>query len=295
MIVFGDKKLKVAPLILVIGSIVASSLVGGMFHDLLTWILFVGSVYAIKYKFGVNFKLISCIGFILLAVVIQQLKGTYRSATGTEGKEAGLETFSNAYETKTKGGDNSLFSFSSLAPDLVRINQGFIVTNIMKTVPNRVPYSKGEEMSEILEAAILPRIIDHDKLQAGDRTIFEKYSGIHIRAGTSMGLSSLGDAYLNFGILGGSFFMFLLGLTYSTLLNYFKKRSLRQPVLLLFLPLIFYFPIRPDCELQTILGHFVKSTFIIFTMVYFWKSVFTDQPQIKKQTLHEEDASLSHA
>ena len=291
MLIVGERSLKLGPLVLVLGSIIASSLGLGMFQDLLTWILFLGSIYAIKYRFGFNLKLMSCIGFILLAVIIQQLKGTYRAAIGKGGQEAGLETLSNSYESKRE--DGSLFSFSSLAPSVVRINQGFIITNIMNTVPDRVAYSNGEEMGQIIEAAIMPRILDPDKLQAGDRGMFEKYSGIHLRAGTSMGLSSLGDAYLNFGVIGGCFFMFVLGFIYSSVLNYFNKRSMRQPVILLFLPLIFYYPIRPDCELQTILGHLVKATFILLMMVYFWKSVFVDKVPEELDKLPEEKNILA--
>jgi len=287
MLVFAEKKLKTGPLILVIGSIVASSLGDGMFHDLLTWILFVGSVYAVKYKFGNNLKIISCVGFVLLAVTIQQLKSGYREAR-TDGQDIGqgLETLADTYDAQTQDG-HSIYSFASLAPGLVRINQGFIITNIMRTVPDKVPYSNGEEMGQILEAAILPRIIDPNKLQAGDRGVFEKYSGMHLRIGTSMGLSSPGDAYVNFGASGGCVFMFFLGLCYSLVLNHFNKRSITQPVLILFLPIIFYYPIRPDCELQTILGHLVKSTFIILSIVYFWKEVFIEEDPRKIAALEK--------
>jgi hypothetical protein len=282
LIALGNKELKIIPLILVLSSIVVSSLGEAMFHDLLTWLLFVGSVYALKYKFGFNLKLGACVSFVLLAVIIQQLKGSYRNATGNEGKEAGLETLSEIYSAENEG-SNSIFSFASLAPSVVRINQGFIITNIMKKVPDGEPFSKGEEMNQILEAAFMPRFLAPNKLQAGDRSLFEKYSGIHLREGTSMGLSSLGDAYLNYGIIGGSIFMFVLGFSYSVMLNYFDKQSKKgQPILLLFIPLIVYYPIRPDCELQTILGHFVKTTFMILAAAYFWKSAFYDQPALEE-------------
>jgi len=291
MLVFAEKRLKTVPLILVIGSIVASSLGDGMFHDLLTWILFIGSVYAIKYKFGTNLKLISCISFILLAITIQQLKTGYRAArTNGQDISEGLETLADTYDAETQNGQ-SIYSFASLAPGLVRINQGFIITNIMRMVPAKVPYSNGEEMGQVLEAAILPRIIAPNKLQAGDRVVFEKYSGMHLRIGTSMGLSSPGDAYVNFGVSGGCVFMFFLGLCYSLVLNYFDKRSKNQPVLILFLPLIFYYPIRPDCELQTILGHLVKSTFIILAIVYLWKEVFIEEDPRKIAAMKEASSS----
>jgi len=92
--------------------------------------------------------------------------------------------------------------------------------------------------------------------------------------GTSMGLSSMGDAYINFGEIGGAIFMFFYGLLFSEVLNAFYKNSYTYPVLILFTPLVFYYPIRPDCELQTILGHLVKSCFLIFVMIQVWKIKF---------------------
>ena len=267
LLIIASNELKILPMVIVIGSIVASSLGDGMFHDLLTWLIFIGSVFAIKYKFGFNTKLIACSSFVFLALTIQLLKSNYRGE-----EEKGVETFTKLYQDQNR--DKSMFSFERLAPTSVRINQGIIITNVMHNVPAIVPYSKGGEMYQVFEAAILPRIIAPDKLRAGDRTIFMKYSGLHIRKGTSMGLSSLGDAYVNYGLLGGSIFMFLLGLMYSAVLNKFYKQAQTYPVLILFTALVFYYPIRPDCELQTILGHLFKACFLLYIMILLFKSTF---------------------
>jgi len=272
LLILGNVKLKILPLIIVIGSIAVSSLGSAMFHDLLTWLLFVGSALAIKYKPGNFVKAFAAITFVMLAVLIQQLKTDYRTNTSEKGEERGVETFAKTYQESQAG--KSIFSFASLAPSNVRINQGFIITNIMKTVPDKIPFSEGAELREIIESAFLPRIIAPNKLSAGDMTLFKKYSGMQVSKGTSMGLSSVGDAYINFGIVGGCIFLFLLGLFYSEVLKAFHKYSYTYPILLIFVPLVFYYPIRPDCELQTILGHLVKSCFLIFVVMQFWKSTF---------------------
>ncbi|MDB5280371.1 MAG: hypothetical protein JWR61_5326 [Ferruginibacter sp.] len=271
MLLLSNKQLKTGLLVLVFGSIVISSLGEAMFHDLLTWVIFIGSVVAIKYKPNMVVKASVAVGFILVSVVIQQLKGDYRKSAWGEGN-SGLDAFEKVYDSKQE--KNGIFDFGSLAQSNVRINQGFIITNVMKNVPERVPYAEGAELYQILEAAFLPRILAPNKLNAGDRTIFMKYSGMQLKQGTSMGLSSVGDAYINFGIIGGCFFMFLLGLFFSTVLNNFYKHSFNYPVLLLFVPLVFYYPIRADCELQTSLGHLVKSTFLVYVVIQFWKYEF---------------------
>jgi hypothetical protein len=267
MLILGTKQLKPWVLVLVFGSIIASALVGAMFHDLLTWLIMLGAVLAIKYKPGITLKAIVAFAFLLLAVVIQQVKGDYRKAAWGGG--GGLEAFQNAVDKKENS--NTLFSVSSLAQSNVRINQGFIVTNIMRNVPKNEPFANGEEMMRILEAAFLPRVLAPDKLNAGDRGIFMQYTGMTLSRGTSMALSSVGDAYVNFGTWGGCIFMFFLGLVFSEVLNGFYRYSKYYPFLLLFTPLVFYYPIRPDCELQTSLGHLVKSCFLIYILILFWK------------------------
>src|SRR5690606_870181 len=85
LLILGSKQLKPVPLTIVIGSIVASSLASGMFHDLLTWLIFTGAVFAIKYKISTNIKLISAASFILMVITIQLLKGEFRAVIGKEG------------------------------------------------------------------------------------------------------------------------------------------------------------------------------------------------------------------
>jgi hypothetical protein len=270
MLLLGTRKVKTWVLILVFGSIISSSLSSAMFHDLLTWLIMLAAVLAIKFKPGITVKAIVATSFILLALIIQLVKKDYREtiSAGTGGG-AGFSTFQKAAEKDEES--QGLFNKTKLAKSNIRINQGYIITNIMYTVPAKVPFENGAELMRIVQSAVLPRIIAPNKLNAGDRDIFMKYTGLALQRGTSMGLSSMGDAYINFGTFGGCIFMFFLGLLFSEVLNGFQKYSRYYPFLLLFTPLVFYYPIRPDCELQTSLGHLVKSCFLIYMLILFWK------------------------
>jgi hypothetical protein len=279
LLILGEKRVNLIAFFLVVGSVVISSLGSGMFHDLLTWIIFLAAVFAIKYAVSFYVKITGLVIFIFVATTIQLLKSDYRVLTSIDDNQAGIETFAKVYQQENM--KEGVFNFQKIAQSNVRINQGFIVTNIMFTVPEKEPYANGEELKDILKAAFLPRILAPDKLKAGDRSLFRKYSGIPITQGTSMGLSSVGDAYINFGVLGGIVFMFFLGLMYSEVLVFFFNIQSRFPLIILFSPLIFYYPIRPDCELQTILGHLVKSIFVVFATFYIWKNVFLIQSSEK--------------
>ncbi|MDP4285507.1 MAG: hypothetical protein Q8891_13865 [Bacteroidota bacterium] len=269
MLLLGGRTLKVLPLVIVFGSIVLSSLSSAMFHDLVTWAVFFLAVITIKYKPPITTKGLFALGFFVLIIIIQQLKNTYREATQFQGKQGNIEAFDDAYdEARTNG---TIFDMNSLAQSNVRINQGFIVTYVMTNIPAREPFADGAELYKILEAAFLPRIIAPNKLKAGDNTFFTKYSGIQLRRYTSMSLSAMGDGYANFGIFGGCIFMFVLGWIFNLVLNGFQKFSRNFPVILLFTPMVFYFPMRPDTALQTGLGHLVKSCFLLYMMLIFWK------------------------
>jgi hypothetical protein len=272
MIILGDNKLKPISLFVVLASIILSSLGQAMFHDLIIWMLFMGSVFSIKYKPSNYLKFGLAVFFIVMAIFIQMLKGDYREATWKEGKEGNISNF--AATTKTKNDQNELFTLEKLKQSNIRINQGFIITNIMNNVPEKENYSNGKELMEILEAAILPRVIAPNKLNAGDRFFFMKWAGFPIAAGTSMGLSSIGDGYINFGQFGGMIFMFFLGLLFSFVISVFYKHSFEYPILYLLPTLVFYYPMRADCELQTILGHLFKSCFLIFIVLKVWKRHF---------------------
>ena len=291
LLIIGGMRLKPLPLAVVFGSIILSSLGSAMFHDLLTWFIFLLAVLALKYKPAVPVKAAVGIGFILLVVIIQQLKGVYREATQFQGKEGNADVFGDVYQQQSdKGG---FFDKASLAQSNVRINQGFIVTYILKNIPANEPHANGEELYKILEAAFLPRFLAPDKLKAGDNTLFTKYSGIPLREGTSMSLSALGDGYINFGYAGGCFFMMALGGLFNFVLTRFHKISQHYPVAILFTPLVFYFPIRPDTALQTGLGHLVKACFLLYMIYVFYKQQFYVKPgrRVVREELKMTDGS----
>lgn len=277
MIILGSRNVKPIVLVAVYGSVIATSLSRAMFHDLLTWVIFLGSVFAIKYKPRLEVKAIFAGAFVLLAVFIQMIKGDYRQATWKEGEEGGIEALQKTIEEGQE--KKGIINMEKLAVSNVRINQGYIVTNIMKHVPAKEPHANGQELMVIMEAAILPRIIAPNKLNAGDREFFMKYSGMRIARGTSMGLSSVGDGYINFGTIGGAIFMFFYGMFFSEVLRLYKRFSKDFSILILFTPLVFYYPIRPDCELQTILGHLFKASFLIIFIFQVWKYNFRDDPE----------------
>ena len=249
-----------------------------MFHDLVTWLIFILAVFALRYKPKEAVKLAFAVALLAGIIVIQQIKSSYRTATISQGKAGDVEAFDDAFDDiQTTGG---FFDKSNLAKHNVRINQGFILTNVMRHIPNKVAFAHGEELYKILEAAFLPRILAPNKLDAGDKTLVFKYAGINLRKHTSMSLGSMADGYINYAKTGGCIFMFALGLFFNLVLIWFNKMGKKFPIIILFVPMVFYFPIRPDTALQTGLGHLVKATFLVWLVFTYWAHIF--ETRLKK-------------
>jgi len=267
MLILSRQRVKLWLLVLVVGAIVLSSLRTAMFHDLLTWLVFVLAILAIRFKPKIITKVYITAGMVVLVLVIQQVKSVYReNISYGEGNIADFEQ-----SIKTINQEGGFFDLNKIAETNTRINQGFIVTYAMAWVPETQPFARGEELYKILEAAFLPRIIAPNKLKAGDNSLVYKYTGMPIRQGTSMSISALGDFYVNFGTFGGCICMFLFGWVFNAVLSGFQKFSRDFPIILIFTPLVFYYPIRPDTALQTGLGHLVKASFLLWVILIFWK------------------------
>jgi hypothetical protein len=260
-------------LVLIYGLILVSSFQGGMFHDLLTWIIVLFLILAYRYKPNWQLKLAGIIGFILFAIFIQSIKQGLRAQTWFGNKEASLDLVEDvaANANKTNGG---MLSMENLGPNFVRINQGWVLASTMDNVPRNKAHTNGLLLQQYLYAAFIPRIIDDTKLASGGKDIFNTYSGHHIDSGTSIALGLFTDAYVDSGVFA-VFYVFLFGLFYGYILFQFSRKSSRYPILLLFVVLVFIYPIRPDCETQTALGHIIKSIMLITLMLTVFRKKFT--------------------
>jgi len=272
LIILTKKQLNYFTTILVYGSVIISSITSAMFHDLLTWGIFLIAVFCLKYNPTRGIKLFGLMIFVFLSVFIQLIKGDYREVTWRYDKEGDFETLGETVQQQVT--NQELFALERIAQNNIRINQGAIISNIMKYIPDKKPFAEGSELLDVVESAFLPRIVSENKINAGDRDFFMKWSGMIIGRGASMGLSSVGDAYINFGVFGGMIFMFLYGLFFNEVLLFLSRKTSYYPILMIITPLIFYYPIRADGELHTLLGHLVKSCFLIFVLIQFWKSFF---------------------
>ena len=251
---------------------VIRSLGSGMFHELLLWscflmmLIFYFNRKSFMFRFGVIFS-----GFFFVFIV-QLVKPDYRAQLGTYSEDSKSILFLNLVSTKLFG-DQPLFSNEVIGSNIVRLNQGWIISNVMDYIPAHRPYANGQTISDALIASIFPRFVFPNKPIAGGKANMENYAGITLNESTSMDISQVGEAYANFGVAGGITMMLILGLFFNMVISFIEKKCRKYPELILWLPLIFLQVIKAETSLVTVLNHLVKASLI----AWFFFSRYGDQ------------------
>ncbi len=138
----------------------------------------------------------------------------------------------------------------------------------MRYTPYYEPYANGETIIIGVEASLIPRFLNPNKAKAGGRDNFQRFTGKKISDNTSMGLSPLGEAYANFGINGGIFFMFLLGLFYNFYMFIILRLTDRFPSLILWMPLLFLQVVKAETDFVVVLNHLVKASVVVTIIIF---------------------------
>lgn len=253
----------------IMGWLFLSSVGDGTFHNLLLWLGFLFIILSLVYRFSFVQKIWIFLGLFLLVLVIQAVKHEFRAIVKDQ-RVASVAAKTNvftdlAYSKLTEPG--AMFDRVYMDANVNRINQGWIIARIMRYTPRYEPFANGETIREGLYA-LLPRFLAPDKIKAGGHANFQRFTGKFLESDTSMNLSILGEAYANFGITGGSFFMFVLGLFFNWFLNRIYMLMQRYPSLLFWLPLIFLQVVKAETDFATVINHLFKASIIVFGVVW---------------------------
>jgi hypothetical protein len=253
-----------------------SSIQAGMFHDLLLWLALLFSFVVLQTNMSLWRRLVFILGGIFLVFIIQSVKGEFRErlAEGLMTNQTPTGVFQELIADRLENLSNLFNDEEYMAMTNVRLNQGWIISAIIDNVPNMEPYADGETIIEAFSASLLPRFLDPDKKIAGGRENFERFTGLPLGAGTSMGTSVIGEAYANFGPMGTWIFMFFWGLFLSLFFNRLVKYAQKQPLMYVFLPLIFLQVVKAETELYVVLNHFLKSLILVFGLLWVFKKYF---------------------
>ncbi|WP_179317355.1 hypothetical protein [Winogradskyella undariae] len=246
----------------------AIALAKGMFHDLILWSVFFYMFWAIKNKPSLTFIFITFLIAALSLTTLQTIKRAYRSQIwqGYSGNK--VELFVTLMAESLVSGDVTEEAEQGETGTNVRLNQGWIISAVIYNIPKYQPYLNGETVSTALFSSVLPRFLNPNKAVAGGRENFRKFTGLSLSDGTSMGISIIGEAYGNFGKIGGIVFMGLWGFFLTRIWSKLFKIVLNNIVFISFLPIAFLQVIKAETELVVVLNHLIKSLIVI--LFFFW-------------------------
>jgi hypothetical protein len=245
------------------------SLRHGMFHDFVIWIVFLFLLIAYIYKPSLQHKAVTLVLGVLFVFILQLTKGEYRSRLVSE-EAIGIETFAESVNSITQNNKEGIFTKENVASSLTRANQAWIFASTVNHMDQTKDFQSFGLLGTYAEAALLPRIIAPNKLKAGDRTLFNRFSGKFLSESTSMGLGLLADGYISFGTVGVWAFALAFGLIFSLIfriVEYWTNTS--AMFAFFFFPLLNY-AVRPDCGTQTIMGHLVKGILVFTGVIVFY-------------------------
>jgi hypothetical protein len=246
----------------------------GMFHDFVMWTVFF-IIYYLYLKKITNLKKVSLMILAFISIsFIQNSKATYREALGRQ-EVAGLNTFIKSSKLiQNNNQTNNILYSDNFINSITRINQGWIFASVIDNMDRYRNFQGLTVLKEYAKAALLPRIFAPDKIRAGDKKIFNQFSGTLINDNTSMGIGILGDGYVAYGEFGVFIFGLFFGLCFAIVFKIVSGWTKVSPFFFLFIFPILNYAVRPDCELQTILGHMVKSILIFSLVVRYYKGFF---------------------
>lgn len=274
---FSNNKYTVVYMLLVLIPTTISTIQGSVFIDLVIWFFFIYAFAAIKYKVKIRTTITIVAASLFLLLILQSVKIRYRAvewkSVNTLKTSTGIDLFADLFTSSLQTiNEKSLFKMK--ANLIIRMNQGWIVSHVLKKdVPNSVTEQK-TFLSDELVGIILPRFIYEDKAIVGDNKKFRYLTGINLNKSVSMNVGILGDGYGNFGFLGGILFCFLFGLFLNLAINVCLKISNRTYSILFWMPLIFFYAMRAGNEFYIITNWIVKSGIIVMFYFYISKRIF---------------------
>ena len=249
--------------------IILDALRWGMF----TIIAYMGGLFLILLLSGKRVSAGRKMALLVLGVVfiafLQLYKLDLRKTRKAKGNEAATTIISNVIsQTKESKFEQIIF------PLYYRMNQGFNIALVQRRIPTRVDYLGGQYLGLTFASAFVPRLFWADKPQAGGIVNMKIYTGTAIK-GWSTNVSPLGEAYGNFGVMGGWLYVVVFAMfirfSYVTFIRICRKR----PIFFLWMPPLFFQTIYVmETDSLQAFNSIIKGAIFIFLMYKLFPPLF---------------------
>jgi hypothetical protein len=151
---------------------------------------------------------------------------------------------------------------------VTRLNQGWIISRILYTVPAREPFAAGETIRNAVINAATPRLLSPDKYRSGGYAYFERFTGVAMnRAAMNLGLS--GEMYANFGRPGGIAAVFLWALLLGLVLVRLTRLTERSWLWWAWAPYVMLYTVQAETGVGEVVNQVSKSALVMVAVVTF--------------------------
>ncbi len=271
LVFINNWKYKWIIFIIVFAFLLVDMMAADSFHEFILWMLFSLIIISLIYKPGIKTKLAVFVFSIFGFFILQAVKYEYRYFSDDDrylSRSTRIERYMNILLTRTMN-PSVAFNTSYMQANITRVNQGWIIARILYYVPKHEPFADGETIKQGLQSVFMPRIFFPNKITAKGSDLYDRFTGRRLSSETSMKISIPGEAYANYDVRGGIIFMFFFGLFFNIVLFVFFRYSLKYPIVLLFLPIIFFQVIKAEADFVTVINHFFKSVVVVWIILVF--------------------------
>lgn len=278
-IYYSENKQKFIYVFIVLVYLILNIVSGGVFIDLFIWGLFIVTYFIINKGINVIMKFAVILLGAFSALLVQSIKADYRNIIwhGDNTEEIQEEqVFIDLTSAKLQNA-SAIFEDDNLKGFFSRINQGWILSNVLEHVPKNEDFANGDLFLRELKGIVLPRVLAPDKVTASGKDVkekFMKYTGRILLGNTTMNVGLIADGYINFGKVGCWIYMFFLGLFINYFIYKIFELTNKYPTLILWLPVLFFYVLRAGNDFYMIMNYLVKSTMLLTAVVYMFKNIF---------------------
>lgn len=267
-VLYSPFKHKTKVVLFCMGLTLSQSISSGMYGQLVFMTVISTLILLAGKKIKWRTKTLVLGGGVFLIFLIQSIKFEYRASTWSGLERSADPSLFGQLIWQRLTNPSEIFQPERIFNMAVRANQGNIVSKVMNYVPKFEPFAQGRTILNAVTASLAPRFLWPDKPRAGGADMVCRYVGDceSVLRGISYNVGPIGEAYINFGKIGGCVFMFVYGLLFNFL---FKKALLiarNTPTLILWFPLLFISFFTMENDVLSFLNSFVKSAFFVFVM-----------------------------
>lgn len=231
-------------------------------------------------------------GMVFFALVWTGIKAQYRSFLNQGSRQqvaaaSREDALNKLYDLSNDINEEALNSSVYQFLDRLQYTYHFALT--IDRVPSILPHTNGKNWMDNIEYVTMPRFLNPNKPVFDATEKAKKYSGRRLagrRSGASFSLGYFAECYIDFGLWGMMFPLFLIGLMYGATYWYLMKNSsnnfiFNYSVVGAFFMEFFAF----EMDGTYLLGRFLATlvTFVILIKLFFpWIMNYISEPQLKK-------------